>query len=570
MIPTFQTRTQMRASNRFSVATVIGVSLAISTGQLGAAEIAAERLFPPAISVGSESVVNVEGKFPNWPVKVWCDRDDVSVVADEESGRLKVTVDGEPVSGIAWLRLYDDESASPLLPLLVDPVDVTSEVEPNNDPASATVAGLPASLVGKLDKANDVDCFAVDVNAGQTLVASVMANRTLRSPMDAVLQLVDQDGNVLAQSDDSRGLDPQIVYPCPADARYVLRLFAFPETPNSTIGYSGAASFVYRIHVTTEAWVDYSLPLLSDSAVIPPVTLFGNRLDEIADPTIVSATSISPPLVTAPEALGWHALRPVELSGVKWFDASGETTEINSLPAVVSGHFDNAAELHRMHVAVRPSAKYRCRVASRSSDLLVDSVITVIDPATGKQLARNDDASRSDRDAMADFTFAAAGDPPPSEAVVEIQLTDLVGGHGRGHAFSVAIAEVQPTVRLTIAADRFRLTPAAAVEIPVNIERRDGFNEELSITVTGLPEGIRCEPVTSETKGDTAKEVKLKLEVVDATAEAPLLHQGEIRIEATPSTSATESDVETRPQWVAEYDLTGGFSTRQIWLSVAP
>ncbi len=83
------------------------------------------------------------------------------------------------------------------------------------------------------------------LRAGQTLVASVAAHGTLGSPMDAVLQICSSDGFVLRQNDDFHGLDPQLVFDAPRDGKYVIRIFAFPASPNSSISFSGKPSYVY-------------------------------------------------------------------------------------------------------------------------------------------------------------------------------------------------------------------------------------------------------------------------------------------------------------------------------------
>ena len=106
-----------------------------------------------------------------------------------------------------------------------------------------------------------MDGFAVNLSRGQTLVASVEAARHLGSPMDAVLQVVSTDGFVLAQNDDDVGRDPRIVFEAPAAGTYIVRLFAFPATPDSSIRFAGGSAFVYRLTLTTGGFLDYAFPL---------------------------------------------------------------------------------------------------------------------------------------------------------------------------------------------------------------------------------------------------------------------------------------------------------------------
>src|SRR5690606_15413387 len=152
---------------------------------------------------------------------------------------------------------------------------------------------------------------------------------------------------------------------------------------------------------------------------------------------------------------------------------------------------------------VEAGAKYRVAVHSQGSDLKLDSVVTVLDPESGKQIGRNDDASRNDRDAVIEFT--AAGDKP-----VEIQIADLVGGSGLSHAYSASIGKVAPAVTLSTT-DRHRVVAGNSLEVAVQVQRQNGFDQSLQIVAVDLPAGVSCEAMVSEPKGDSAKEVKLKL-----------------------------------------------------------
>ena len=79
--------------------------------------------------------------------------------------------------------------------------------------------------------------------------------------MDAVLQVVSADGFVLAQNDDDVGRDPRIVFEAPAAGTYIVRLFAFPATPDSSIRFAGGSAFVYRLTLTTGGFLDHAFPL---------------------------------------------------------------------------------------------------------------------------------------------------------------------------------------------------------------------------------------------------------------------------------------------------------------------
>lgn len=581
MSPTSLARSRSRAEVRCLALSCAAIAISampcreVATAQ----ELTADRFFPPAASSAAEATIAIEGKLPQWPVRIWCDRSDITVRAAEESGKLIVNVPAEAPPGVAWLRLHDDKSASALLPLLIETAPVTVAAEPNDRLTEATRVELPAAIVGKLEKGGDIDSFSVAVAAGQRLVVSVMANRILGSPMDAVLQLTDLAGNVLAQTDDTRGLDPQLSYSSATDGQYLIRLFAFPKETNSTIGYAGGANYLYRIHATVGPQLDYALPLLvsaerasggNGEAGAVALRPFGGNLVDNTPLRISPPSPVSPPIAVAPPALGWFplTLSPV-VDAVTWVDLGSEdAATVVTLPAIVSGQIDRPTTVKKLTLPLEPGKKYRAQVFSRTSGLSVDSVLTIIDPATGAQLARNDDTG-NERDAKVDFSLPAAAKEP---AAVELRLSDLVGGHGYGHGFSLLVAPIEPSLRLTVAADHFRAVAGDKVEIPVSIQRLDGANEPLRIVAEGLPTGATCEAVTSDAKGDSSKEVKLTIQAAAEAAGMPLRFQGSFRIVAYPAPAPeTPADAPApAPLAVANRALEEGFSLGELWLTISP
>jgi hypothetical protein len=65
------------------------------------------------------------------------------------------------------------------------------------------------------------------------------------------------------------------------------------------------------------------------------------------------------------------------------------------------------------------------------------------------------------------------------------------------------------------------------LELPITIERRGGFADTVKLKVTGLPDSVACDPVTSEPTGDSAKSVKLKFNATGPWS-------GPIRVESEP------------------------------------
>ena len=184
---------------------------------------------------------------------------------------------------------------------------------------------------------------------------------------------------------------------------------------------------------------------------------------------------------------------------------------------------------------------------------MLDSVLRVVDTRSDSELARNDDRGRDEYDASVDYTAK-------EDAEVELQISDLVEAFGPWHAYSIVIEHATPTVQLSLAEDHCLVKAGESVAIPVSISRLDGFDRKLRVTAEGLPEGVRCESIDSEPKGDSAKSVSLKL-----TADKEMVHQGTFRVVAH---ELDADGKQTGESTTAAHPLREIVSVREIWLTV--
>lgn len=538
------------------------VLIALSCSDPAAAQIELERVFPPAAKIGGTTSAKAEGKFPIWPVQVSVDRKDIKIEPSAEKGQFQVQVDEQSHPGIAWVRLLDPMSATTLTPMLIGLSTIAVEKEPNDRLTEANSSTLPAAFVGRLEKNGDVDVFKVRLSAGQTLVASTTANRILRSPMDSVLQITDDAGNVLYQSDDARGLDPGFQFTAKKDGDYFLRIFAFPETPNSTIGFAGGSSFVYHIEATVGPFLQCALPIsFNDAQSKPAHQLIGCNLAQ--GETLRSFVDRENGVATlfASNSLGWQ-LAPIVDSGVSVLtenDLRTSGTEssaapaIASVPALLNGVISESKEVDRFDFNVRKGIKYQVLVRSRALAFQVDPTITV-STHDGKQIASNDDASRNDYDST--LTFTATEDGP-----VRLSIRDVTDAYSPSHVYTATVKEVEPDFALTIDADHFIVAAGSTVDVPVTVTRLEGMSGDIHISATDLPSGITATPVDSLGKGDSSKKVVLKFDAKDATA----LH-GIFRVVGI----AKDDSTVARPKLtrVASLQLRESYSLTKFWLTV--
>jgi len=503
---------------------------------------------PPAVQLGTESEITVTGNFPVWPVQIWTDRDDVQITAKEEKGKLLVKTNADTPPGSVWIRFYDQQSASELKRLLIERSRVIPETEPNEKLAQAALIEMPAYVTGVLEKAGDVDVFSVQLAAGETLVASLAAKQLLGSPMDGVMQLTDEAGNVLLQSDDERGIDPQLVYPAKESMKCFLRLLAFPETPTGTIGFAGGGDFVYVLTLTSGRFLDHVLPLAKVSDVDQQYRASGWNLaaDESLDVRVFAKQKQA--VVFSKQADGWQMV-PVLDAGFKLVVESDHAQpQAVELPCAISGRIAEPDEIDRYQFTAQNGKKYSFQVASRSHGFKLDALLKIRD-AAGKELASNDDRSGTDFDAGLEFNG-------PADDQFTLEISDATGFGGVRYGYRIQAVEVQPGFDLQVDADHFAVAATGELEIPVKVVRNGGFDKPIKVAAVDLPAGLTAEPVTSEPTGDSAQKVTLKIVAKDANA-----FNGEFSI---------AGDSEIQPAQPASFNLYDGYPLTELWLTVKP
>jgi hypothetical protein len=519
-------------------------------------------VFPAGAQRGQSVTVTVSGTFGHWPVRAWVDRPGIEVVAAEEKNKLTVKVAPDAAPGVCWFRLYDDEGATSSRPFVVGTLPEIVETEPNDDRVKPQ--SLESSTVvvnGRLEKSGDVDTFAVRLQRGQTLVASIDANRTFGSPVDATLQIVAAAGFVLAQNDDYHDLDPQLVFTAPADGSYLVRTFGFPATPTSTIGFAGGDDFTYRLTITTGGFVEYALPLAvqpssatgeqaqATTVQAPSVELFGWNISDAAKRVSLKAdASDATETIWHPEIAATAVVRIVSHATILEHEPNGrEAPQTISLPITISGRIDSARDIDVYQFPGKKGDKLLFRAESRSLGFPLDPFLRLMD-ASGKTLSEIDD-SGGGRDAEVSFEVPADGE-------YQLMIRDLHGHGGDRYVYRLTATHVRPDFNLKLAADSFVLTPGKPLEIPLTVERLNGFAGAIEIAAERLPAAVTSTPAKSAGSGESSKSVKITI-VSDAGPRAgPFRIVGRVTNEA----SLTQSAVAVLP--------TLNTTTIDLWLAV--
>ncbi|MGV3607155.1 MAG: PPC domain-containing protein [Planctomycetaceae bacterium] len=524
----------MSLAKSASVCFVFGLLLSVNL-QLRAAAPSVTSIYPAGVQRGQTVRATLSGNFPQWPVTVVSSTPTLQISPGKDKGQIEITAAATGSEGLHFLRVVDDGGASAPFAFVVGTVAETLEVEPNNSPQAAKLMELPAVVNGKLQSGGDSDAFRVKLSTNESIVAMLDARCYLGSPLDAVLQICDDQGFVLVQSHDARGLDPIVSFVAPKDGEYLVRTFGFDSEPNASIALSGNPNMVYRLTVSKGPVADFAWPIA--------MPLSGGTFEHIA--RNLAKDSQAPrqtlPAITMPwgqglprshlflsteQELGVMRLPLHPFPCITAEQAQGELT----VPISISGRFQSATDKQSYRIKAPAKSKLNIKAIAAQEEFQSDPFVSVHTSADQK-LAEQDDASDK-RDC--ELTVAV-----PDDGIVVIRVHDFLSEFGFRHAYELQVVPQVPLFLATTTISSIDASPDKPAIIPVAIGRIEGFAGEVEVVAANLPEGWSALPVVS-TQGnkDTATEVKLTL---TPTAEAK---PGFIRILArVKDQPATESEV---------------------------
>ncbi len=481
-------------------------------------------LYPSGGQVGSTVEVTAGGAFPKWPVSGWCSDPKIEITSLKDKGKFTVKIPAGVTPKPVWIRLHDADGASAPRPFLLGRLTEVAEKEPNDEVTKAQQVTGNAVVNGRLDKNGDVDIFRVSAKKGQTLIASIMANEVLASPVDMVVQVLSADGSVLAQDHDTHGLDPQVAFPVPNDGEYLVRVFGFPAVADSGIRLSGNDTYIYRLTLTTGPCPDHPVPLAVSETTPGRVKIAGwNIPADFGDLAATDGWADDPRLPVAV---------PVRL-------VSDLTT--------FTRQFIKEDEVHTHAFEGKKGQPLHVSAQSRQLGLAVTPMIRVRKPS-GMAIAQ---AAPPQINTDSELRFTPDADGP-----FTVEVRDQFGAFGLRSAYLLRVRPPVPDFEATVAADRISVKPGATVDVVVTVIRKDGFTGDVLAEAEGLPAGVTLKAAPPKGKGD-GKTLTLQI------AAEPTAKSGPFRLILK---SAGKPDL-SRPVRATVPELTPA-TTEYLWVAV--
>ena len=507
------------------------VAAASCSAQALAAPPTLTHIFPAGGQRGTKVTVICKSG-PTWPLAV--NAPGVTVVPGTDAGKLEIDIPPDLPTNRIWIRLHNPEGATPALPFLIGNIKEIEEVEPNNAPREAQV--LPGSelTINGVLKGADVDGFAVELTAGQTLVAALDANERIGSPVDAILQVASREGVVLAENHDDVGLDPRLTFTAKKAGKHIIRVFGFSSAPNTNIALQGGENFIYRLTLTTGAFVTHTVPMavsatgeqfepasveahgwnIPAGTKLNVVPLGGAPLAELLE--IEPQADVRNPFdarmgfAFAPGIAGAARVRVVPqpvLPTVAKPDPANPP--LLTPPIAVTGWMQTPRQDDVYRLQLKQGQQYLIAVESRSLDFPLETVLRLMEP-TGKTVVAENDSPGSAAPTL--LTHAAT---QTGEYLLKIRDRNHRAGKGADGQrcfYRLTVRAEEPDFELQGAADMLVVNSDKPTEFVVNVVRRaapGGAIGPITIQPVDLPPGVVAPPVTSEPTGPTAAKVTL-------------------------------------------------------------
>ena len=240
-------------------------------------------------------------------------------------------------------------------------------------------------------------------------------------------------------------------------------------------------------------------------------------------------------------------------------DVVSETHRLE-VPFAITGCIENTGDEDRFSFWAAKDEKFLVDVQSASLGFPLDAWLKV-ENAEGKELAKSDDSGGADPKlewtAPKDGTFVAA-------------VGNVLHRGGADYFYRLNVRRAVPSVKVNASETAFTIAPGKTNDLKITVKRLHGFKAKLTLSTTGLPDGLTVEPADVPDKGG---DVSLKLV---ASAEARPF-SGPIQVMATEPESGVEHLATASLTSSTENNgVPGGFtklaieSTDQIWLTVLP
>jgi len=448
----------------------------------------------------------------------------VSIAPDVPLGSYDVRFEGK--YGVSNPRIFE-----------IGGLPETVETEPNDTTEDTAEVTLPVTINGRLDRAADVDQFSFRVRRGQRILLDCRGRR-IDSGIDPVIVVSDQAGRELAYSREGHAGEPLIDFVAEQDGIFVARI--------SDSLFRGGPGYAYRLSIGELPHIDGIFPPAGVPGQRSSFTVYGRNLpggkptDMMVDGARLEERTVQIDVPREPPAAAEFDLRfDAQQAFVDGFEYRIDAGAARSNPLLIGlataapiAEAEPNDEPHEAHAVTVP-----CEIAGRFSPrrdqdwyafeagkgdvffielffnrlgfpgdpLLVVQQVTKKNDGTEqtRNLATADDSGHLEGGRELD---TRCGDPiyrleTPEDGLYRLQVQDGYSSlrDDPRQVYRLAIRRPQPDFRLaavpTETSGGLVLRRGGHEAITIVAERRDGFEGEITVSATDLPNGVTAHDV---------------------------------------------------------------------------
>lgn len=384
------------------------------------------------------------------------------------------------------------------------------EIEPNNGFAKAQAVPIPVAIDGEVNDGNEVDVFAVELQAGETLVAEVIAGRA-GSGLDALVMIFGPDGRELAFDDDRFGPDAAAWATAPKAGRYFVQV-QDANGRNPDAKFEQGKTREYRLELGRLPLVAAANPGgvrrgTATEIQLRGANLPGNGLLRVDLPGDAPLGDRPLPLEGA-NAWNLRVGDPPEADEAEPNDEVDQAQGV-TVPATIHGTFGKGpeADIDVFRLKAGPGQEgdfvvsaYAARIGSPA-----DPTLAALDD---KGATRSEDDDALGRDARLALRIDSAGG-------ALLAIRERFGRGGERFTYRIEVERAGGRLAITADAGARTLPRDGGLAVPLAVDGR-GVEGAWTLAAEGLPAGVAADPVALPAGAKGA------LLVLTATADAPL------------------------------------------------
>ena len=460
-----------------------------------------------------------------------------------------VSIGSDVPLGIHEARVVGRYGVSNPRAFVVGTLSETHEASENESAANAMPVSPETTVNGRAQGVNP-DFYRLELELGQRVIIDLWGQR-IDSQIDATLAICKANGETIAASRDQHFRDPFLDFTAPAAGPYWIKVYDFI--------YEGGEERFYRLSISGAPFVEYVFPPAVLRGAAAQVTLFGHNLPGAspAENTFLNGTRLERrsvevfPPDAVDEAVGGKfttLVKPGDLDARHFiYRLQSDQGMSNPVPisfatapvVIEQEPNDRADQAHEIEIPCEYVGQFYpnrdddwIQFAARKGDVLWLEVFSgrlglTTDAFLLIQRVNTDEAGEVTVTDVAEVDDSPKrpggsgyGDPTsdPShllhvdeDATYRVLVRDLYSNavSRPQHVYRLSLRRPQPDFRLVAVphapwnpdpAQPMRGTPVlrrgGTAGVRVLAIRRDGFDGEIALTVTGLPEGVTCLPET--------------------------------------------------------------------------